>query len=77
MAYDPQPSLTAGLLTRSWKNPESWCAVRIELLPVLSGRQPAPKMLAVIADPVFDRTDARFKTVAPAAGRHTGPPLHQ
>ena len=33
----------------------------------LTGRQPAPKMLAVIADPVFDRTDARFKTLAPAA----------
>ena len=31
----------------------------------LAGRQPAPKMLAVIADPVFDRTDARFKTSAP------------
>ena len=30
----------------------------------LAGRQPAPKMLAVIADPVFDRTDPRFKTVA-------------
>ena len=28
----------------------------------LAGRQPAPKMLAVIADPVFDRSDARFKT---------------
>jgi CHAT domain-containing protein len=26
----------------------------------LAGRQPAPKMLAVLADPVFDRTDARF-----------------
>jgi len=26
----------------------------------LAGRQPAPKMLAVIADPVFDRTDKRF-----------------
>jgi CHAT domain-containing protein len=26
----------------------------------LAGRQPAPKMLAVIADPVFDRTDVRF-----------------
>ena len=26
----------------------------------LAGRQPAPKMLAVIADPVFDRADARF-----------------
>ncbi len=31
----------------------------------LAGRQPAPKMLAVIADPVFDRTDVRFKTTAP------------
>jgi len=30
----------------------------------LAGRQPAPKMLAVIADPVFDRTDARFTTPA-------------
>ncbi|MEJ7710941.1 MAG: hypothetical protein WKF84_14020 [Pyrinomonadaceae bacterium] len=30
----------------------------------MAGRQPAPKMLAVIADPVFDRTDARFKTAA-------------
>lgn len=28
----------------------------------LAGRQPAPKMLAVIADPVFDRTDVRFKS---------------
>ncbi|HEY7912881.1 MAG TPA: CHAT domain-containing protein, partial [Blastocatellia bacterium] len=26
----------------------------------LQGRKPAPKMLAVIADPVFDRTDARL-----------------
>ena len=36
----------------------------------LAGRQFAPKMLAVIADPVFDRTDKRFTTqagdVAPA-----------
>ena len=31
----------------------------------LAGRKPAPKMLAVIADPVFDRTDARFKSLAP------------
>lgn len=30
----------------------------------LAGRQPAPKLLAVIADPVFDRSDARF--TAPA-----------
>ncbi len=28
----------------------------------LAGRQPAPKMLAVIADPVFDRSDVRFTT---------------
>ncbi len=32
----------------------------------LAGRPLAPKMLAVIADPVFDRTDVRFKTPAPA-----------
>jgi CHAT domain-containing protein/tetratricopeptide (TPR) repeat protein len=30
----------------------------------LAGRHPAPKLLAVIADPVFDRTDARFKPAA-------------
>ena len=30
----------------------------------LAGRRPAPKLLAVIADPVFDRTDVRFKTAA-------------
>ena len=30
----------------------------------LAGRQSAPKLLAVIADPVFDRADERFKTVA-------------
>jgi CHAT domain-containing protein len=30
----------------------------------LAGRQLAPKMLAVIADPVFDRTDARLTTAA-------------
>jgi CHAT domain-containing protein len=29
----------------------------------LSGRKAAPKLLAVIADPVFDRTDARFTTL--------------
>ena len=28
----------------------------------LASRQPAPKMLAVIADPVFDRSDSRFTT---------------
>ena len=33
----------------------------------LAGRQLAPKMLAVIADPVFDRTDERFKAAAPEA----------
>lgn len=30
----------------------------------LAGRQPAPKLLAVIADPVFDRSDARVKASA-------------
>jgi CHAT domain-containing protein len=30
----------------------------------LAGRQPAPRMLAVIADPVFDRADARLTRVA-------------
>ncbi|MDQ3042380.1 MAG: CHAT domain-containing protein, partial [Acidobacteriota bacterium] len=34
----------------------------------LADRQPAPKMLAVIADPVFDKTDARFKTPTPETG---------
>jgi len=33
----------------------------------LAGRPLAPKMLAVIADPVFDRADERFKSVALAS----------
>ena len=33
----------------------------------LAGRQPAPKTLAVIADPVFDRSDERLKTASKAA----------
>jgi CHAT domain-containing protein len=33
----------------------------------LAGRQPAPKLLAVIADPVFDRTDERFKSLPEAS----------
>ena len=37
----------------------------------LAGRQPAPKMLAVIADPVFDRSDARFTTPATETGDKT------
>jgi CHAT domain-containing protein len=36
----------------------------------LAGRQPGPKMLAVIADPVFDRTDARFTTSATEVGEN-------
>jgi len=36
----------------------------------LAGRQPAPKMLAVIADPVFDRTDERFRTAATEASEN-------
>jgi len=35
----------------------------------LAGRQPAPKMLAVIADPVFDRSDERLKTAAEASDK--------
>ncbi len=34
----------------------------------LAGRQPAPKMLAVIADPVFDVSDSRFTTPATELG---------
>lgn len=30
----------------------------------LAGRQPAPRLLAVVADPVFDATDTRVKAVA-------------
>ena len=37
----------------------------------LAGRQPAPKMLAVIADPVFDRSDSRFTTPATETGDKT------
>ena len=37
----------------------------------LAGRQLAPKMLAVIADPVFDRSDSRFTTPATETGDKT------
>ncbi|MCM3869634.1 MAG: CHAT domain-containing protein [Pyrinomonadaceae bacterium] len=37
----------------------------------LAGRQPAPKMLAVIADPVFDRSDSRFTTPMTETGDKT------
>ncbi|MEA2204126.1 MAG: hypothetical protein QOE77_902 [Blastocatellia bacterium] len=37
----------------------------------LAGRQLAPKMLAVIADPVFDRSDSRFTTPAADTGDKT------
>jgi CHAT domain-containing protein len=37
----------------------------------LAGRQPAPKMLAVIADPVFDRSDVRFTTRSGETGDRT------
>ena len=37
----------------------------------LAGRQRAPKMLAVIADPVFDRSDSRFTTPATESGDKT------
>jgi len=37
----------------------------------LAGRTPAPKMLAVIADPVFDRSDSRFTTPATETGDKT------
>jgi len=39
----------------------------------LAGRHLAPKMLAVIADPVFDRTDARLSTSAIETGDKTQP----
>jgi CHAT domain-containing protein len=39
----------------------------------LAGRQPAPKLLAVIADPVFDRTDVRFTKPTTEASEKTQP----
>lgn len=39
----------------------------------LAGREPAPKMLAVIADPVFDRTDARLKAATVATDEKAAP----
>ena len=41
----------------------------------LAGRQSAPKMLAVIADPVFDRTDERFKSAARQATEKERPQI--
>ncbi len=39
-----------------------------------AGRQAAPKMLAVIADPIFDRTDARLTAAATASSDNTPVP---
>ncbi len=39
----------------------------------LANRRPAPKILVVVADPVFDRSDPRFKTPAPSSADKTPP----
>jgi CHAT domain-containing protein len=57
---DHRPPLIVGHEVVSLPSASALAIQRAEL----AGRQPAPKMLAVIADPVFDRTDARFKTAA-------------
>jgi CHAT domain-containing protein len=57
---DPRPPLIAGHEIISLPSASALAIQRTEL----AGRQPAPEMLAVIADPVFDRTDERFATPA-------------
>ena len=48
-----------------------WCQACNSAIAIqraeLAGRRLAPKMLAVIADPVFDRKDVRFNTGATEA----------
>ena len=48
-----------------------WCQACNSAIAIqraeLADRKPAPKMLAVIADPVFDRKDVRFNTGATEA----------
>ena len=39
----------------------------------LANRQPAPKTLAVIADPVFDRSDGRFRTATAGSSNAPAP----
>src|SRR5262249_9616975 len=39
----------------------------------LEGRQPAPKTLALLADPVFEQDDERVKAVAPPAEKQAAP----
>jgi CHAT domain-containing protein/tetratricopeptide (TPR) repeat protein len=58
---DPRPPLIAGHEIISLPSASALAIQRSEL----AGRQLAPKLLAVVADPVFDRTDERFKSPAP------------
>ncbi len=71
-AYDNSQPLVIGHEVVSLPSASTLVFQRTEL----AGRQPAPKTLAVIADPVFDRTDVRFKTLvaAPDAKAQTGLP---
>jgi CHAT domain-containing protein len=57
----PRPPLIVGHEVVSLPSASALAIQRAEL----AGRRLAPKLLAVIADPVFDRSDARFKTAAP------------
>jgi len=57
---DPRPPL---IVKHEIVNLPSASALAIQRSE-MSGRQPAPKMLAVIADPIFDRTDVRFTASA-------------
>ena len=54
-----------------------WCQACNSAIAIqraeLAGRKPAPKMLAVIADPVFDRTDVRFTTPSTETSDKTAP----
>ena len=59
----PVPPLIVGHEVVSLPSASALAIQRAEL----AGRQPAPKMLAVIADPVFDRSDQRFAARATEA----------
>jgi CHAT domain-containing protein/tetratricopeptide (TPR) repeat protein len=78
----PDPSVVSGQLSVAKNNgPPLIVGHEVVSLPSasalaiqrseLAGRQPAPKLLAVIADPVFDRSDARFTTAATETGDKT------
>jgi CHAT domain-containing protein len=70
----PDPGGTAGAPQRLVHGHEIVDVTSASLLPMLrraSARLPAPKLVAALGDPVFERDDRRIKGTLPAAARGT------